>query len=48
MSSAMGKKWAEVCTEMTARIKDLGPSPVRAKKAVEASGEPQLVMSNEQ
>lgn len=31
MSSAMGKKWAEVCTEMTARIKGLGPSPVRAK-----------------
>ncbi len=31
MSSAMGKRWAEICTEMTERIKSLGPSPVRGK-----------------
>lgn len=36
MSSAMGKKWAEICTEMTARIKRLGPSPVRGKAAEDA------------
>ena len=29
MSSAMGKRWAEVCTEMTERIKEMGPSPAR-------------------
>lgn len=32
MSSAEGKRWAEVCTEMTTRIKELGPNPVRRSK----------------
>ena len=32
MSSAMGKRWAEVCTEMTERIRALGPNPVRRTK----------------
>ena len=42
MSSAMGKKWAEICTEVTARIKELGPSPARGKavKMVEEVAEP--------
>ncbi len=30
MSSAMGSRFAEVATEMTERIRKLGPSPVRA------------------
>ncbi len=34
MSSAEGKRWAEACTEMTARIKELGPNPVRHKVEV--------------
>jgi coenzyme F420-reducing hydrogenase delta subunit len=28
LSAAMGSRWAEICTEFTARIKSLGPSPV--------------------
>jgi coenzyme F420-reducing hydrogenase delta subunit len=28
LSAAMGPRWAEICTEFTARIKALGPSPV--------------------
>jgi hypothetical protein len=40
MSSAMGKRWAEVCTEMTERIQELGPNPVRASsKRPETRGE---------
>jgi len=37
MSSAEGKRWAEACTEMTSRIKELGPSPVRRNAKVEAA-----------
>lgn len=30
LSSAEGVRWAEIATEMTQRIKALGPSPLRA------------------
>jgi coenzyme F420-reducing hydrogenase delta subunit len=39
MSSAMGKRWAEICTEVTARIKELGPNPVRARVKAPVSSE---------
>ncbi len=44
MSSAMGKRWAEICTEVTAHIKELGPNPVRGREAVTelAEAEPSL------
>jgi coenzyme F420-reducing hydrogenase delta subunit len=29
LSSAEGKRWAEIATEMTERIKTLGPNPLR-------------------
>ncbi len=32
LSSAEGKKWADLCTEMTERVRKLGPNPVRAKR----------------
>lgn len=32
MSSAMGREFAEATTEMTERIKELGPSPLREEK----------------
>ena len=47
MSSAMGAKFAEVATEFTQRIKELGPNPVKregvdvhaaAREAVGARG----------
>ncbi len=38
MSSAEGRKWAEICTEVTARIKELGPSPVKGKSVVMSNG----------
>jgi len=28
LSAAMGSRWAEICTEFTAKIKKLGPSPI--------------------
>lgn len=28
LSAAMGPRWAEICTEFTEKIKELGPSPV--------------------
>jgi coenzyme F420-reducing hydrogenase delta subunit len=28
LSAAMGPRWAEICTEFTERIRELGPSPV--------------------
>jgi coenzyme F420-reducing hydrogenase delta subunit len=28
LSAAMGPKWAEICTEFTERIRELGPSPI--------------------
>jgi len=28
LSAAMGPRWAEICTEFTDRIKELGPSPI--------------------
>jgi len=31
ISSAMGREFAEITTEMTERIKQLGPSPLREK-----------------
>jgi coenzyme F420-reducing hydrogenase delta subunit len=30
LSSAEGVRWAEIATDMTQRIKALGPSPLRA------------------
>jgi F420-non-reducing hydrogenase iron-sulfur subunit len=32
VSSAMGREFAEITTEMTERIKQLGPSPLRERK----------------
>jgi F420-non-reducing hydrogenase iron-sulfur subunit len=29
LSSAEGKRWAEVATEMTDRVRELGPNPLR-------------------
>jgi F420-non-reducing hydrogenase iron-sulfur subunit len=29
LSSAEGKRWAEIVTEMTDRIRELGPNPLR-------------------
>jgi hypothetical protein len=46
MSSAMGKRWAEVCTEMTERIRELGPSPARRRPGSQqssAQGSPVVV-----
>lgn len=31
ISSAMGREFAEITTEMTERIKQLGPSPLRER-----------------
>ena len=31
ISSAMGREFAEITTEMTGRIKELGPSPLRER-----------------
>lgn len=31
LSSAQGSRFAEICNEMTARIKELGPSPLKTK-----------------
>jgi len=28
LSAAMGPRWAEICTEFTKKIKELGPSPI--------------------
>ena len=28
LSAAMGPRWAEICTEFTERINELGPSPI--------------------
>ena len=28
LSAAMGPRWAEICTEFTEKITELGPSPV--------------------
>lgn len=28
LSAAMGPRWAEICTEFTEKIKNLGPSPI--------------------
>ncbi|BDD88186.1 hypothetical protein DPPLL_25510 [Desulfofustis limnaeus] len=28
LSAAQGPRWAEICTEFTERIKELGPSPI--------------------
>ena len=28
LSAAMGVRWAEICTEFTIKIKELGPSPI--------------------
>jgi len=29
LSAAMGTRWAEICTEFTKKIQELGPSPIR-------------------
>lgn len=28
LSAAMGPRWAEICTEFTEKITELGPSPI--------------------
>jgi coenzyme F420-reducing hydrogenase delta subunit len=28
LSAAQGPRWAEICTDFTARIRGLGPSPI--------------------
>lgn len=28
LSAAMGPRWAEICTEFTEKISELGPSPI--------------------
>jgi F420-non-reducing hydrogenase iron-sulfur subunit len=28
LSAAMGPRWAEICTEFTEKIRELGPSPI--------------------
>ena len=28
LSAAMGSRWAEICTEFTEKIRELGPSPI--------------------
>jgi coenzyme F420-reducing hydrogenase delta subunit len=33
ISSAMGREFAKVATEMTEKIRELGPSPVRQQEA---------------
>jgi F420-non-reducing hydrogenase iron-sulfur subunit len=30
LSSAEGVRWAEIATEMTERVRELGPNPLRA------------------
>jgi coenzyme F420-reducing hydrogenase delta subunit len=36
LSSAEGARWAEIVTEMTRRIKALGPNPLSEKSRVRA------------
>ncbi len=43
LSAAMGPRWAEICTEFTEKISELGPSPIHvalqkksAKKQMES------------
>ncbi len=38
LSAAMGKRWAEICTEFTARIQKLGPSPMRVTEPPQPAG----------
>jgi coenzyme F420-reducing hydrogenase delta subunit len=28
LSAAMGPRWAEICTEFTTKIEQMGPSPI--------------------
>jgi F420-non-reducing hydrogenase iron-sulfur subunit len=35
ISSAMGREFAEITIQLTARIKELGPSPLRERGSVE-------------
>ncbi len=28
LSAAQGPRWAEICTEFTGKIKEMGPSPI--------------------
>ena len=34
LSAAMGPRWAEICTEFTEKVRQLGPSPVTAALAL--------------
>jgi hypothetical protein len=34
LSSAEGKKWADICTEITERVRRMGPNPVRNRDGV--------------
>jgi len=39
LSAAMGPRWAEICTEFTEKIENLGPSPVRvARRKMKKTG----------
>jgi len=43
LSAAMGPRWAEMCTEFTMKIQELGPSPIwialkKKKVAAESAG----------
>ena len=47
LSAAMGKRWAEICNEFTAKIKKLGPSPVRLAGPSQPPGEAGVNPENE-
>jgi len=32
LSAAMGPRWAEICTEFTEKVRNLGPSPISIAK----------------
>jgi phage host-nuclease inhibitor protein Gam len=38
LSAAMGKRWAEICNEFTAKIKKLGPSPMHLTGRLQQAG----------
>jgi len=41
LSAAMGPRWAEICTEFSEQIQELGPSPVRPAKRKMKPSSPQ-------
>jgi F420-non-reducing hydrogenase iron-sulfur subunit len=40
LSAAQGPRWAEICTEFTERITELGPSPVWLALKKKSAGQP--------